>query len=74
MLRRGLLGSLAVGLTFLRVVDADAADTFGVLVVQDFEGVAVEVGKNLTCQVSSAEQRGNEKQDNEDCPLHIYDA
>ncbi len=48
----------------------DVVDTFGVLVVQDFEGVAVEDGEDLTCQVSNAEQRGNEKQDNEDCPLH----
>jgi hypothetical protein len=38
--------------------------------VQDFEGVAVEDGDDLTCQVSSAEQGGNEKQDNEDCLLH----
>jgi len=51
-------------------VDYAEVDTFGMLVVQDFEGVAVEDGDDLTCQVSSAEQGGNEKQDNEDCLLH----
>jgi hypothetical protein len=39
-----LLGFLTVGLTFLRAVDAVEADTFGAVVVQDFDGVAVEDG------------------------------
>jgi len=37
-----VLGLLPVGLAFLRAVDPAEADTFRVLVVQDFEGVAVE--------------------------------
>ena len=39
---RGVLGVVAVGLAFLWAVDAAQADTFRVLVVQDFKGVAVE--------------------------------
>jgi hypothetical protein len=39
-----VLGACAVGLAFLRAVDATEADTFGALVVQDFDGVAVEDG------------------------------
>jgi hypothetical protein len=44
--RGGLLGALAERLAFLRAVDAAEADTFRVLVVQDFEGVAVEDGND----------------------------
>ena len=40
--RRGLLGSVAVGLSFLRAVDAVETDAFRVVVVQDFDRVAVE--------------------------------
>jgi hypothetical protein len=47
-LRGGLLGPLAVGLAFLRAVDAVEADTFQALIVQDFEGVAVEDEDDLT--------------------------
>ena len=39
-----MLGLLAVGLAFLRAVDTAEADTFRVLDVQDFDGVAVEGG------------------------------
>jgi hypothetical protein len=39
-----LLGSRAVGLAFLRAVDAAESDAFRVVVVQDFDGVAVEDG------------------------------
>jgi hypothetical protein len=35
---------VAVGLAFLRAVDPAEADPFGVLVVQNFEGIAVEDG------------------------------
>jgi hypothetical protein len=38
-----LLRSLAVGLAFLRAVDPVEADTFWVLVVQTFNGVAVSL-------------------------------
>jgi hypothetical protein len=37
-----LLGSLAVGLAFLWAINAAQADTFGAVVVQNFEGVTVE--------------------------------
>ena len=40
--RRGLLCSLAVVLASFRAVDAAETDAFSVVVVQDFEGVAVE--------------------------------
>jgi hypothetical protein len=39
-----LLRSLAIGLDFLRAVDAAEADTFSVGVVEDFAGIAVEDG------------------------------
>ena len=42
--RSGVLGSLPIGLALLRTVDAAEADAFRALVVQDFEGVAVEDG------------------------------
>jgi len=41
---RSLLGSRAVSLTFLWAINATQADTFGAVVVQDFERVAVEDG------------------------------
>jgi hypothetical protein len=43
-LRDSLLGPLAVGLAFLRAVDAAEADTFSAVRVQDFNSVAVEDG------------------------------
>ena len=51
--RGGLLGSLAEGLAFLRAVDAAEADAFRVLVVQDFDGVAVEDGDDGAGEVGS---------------------
>jgi hypothetical protein len=36
-----LFGSLAIGLAFLWAVDPVETDAFSLLVVQDFEGVAV---------------------------------
>jgi hypothetical protein len=36
-----LLRSLAIGLAFLRAVDAAETDAFWALIVQDFDGVAV---------------------------------
>jgi hypothetical protein len=35
---------MAIRLTLLRTVDATEADTFGVSVVEDFAGIAVEDG------------------------------
>ena len=40
--RSGMLSVVAVGLAFPWAVDAAEADTFGVVVVQGFDGVAVE--------------------------------
>ena len=51
--RGGLLRSLAVGLAFLWAVDAAEADTFRVVVVQDFDGVAVEDGDDGAGEVGS---------------------
>ena len=41
-----MLGFLAVVLAFLRAVNAAEADAFRVLVVQNFDGVAVEDADN----------------------------
>ena len=43
-----MLGVVAVGLAFLRAVDPAEADAFSAIVMQDFEGVAVEDGDDLT--------------------------
>ena len=51
--QRRLLRSLAEGLAFLRAIDPAEADAFRVLVVQDFEGVAVEDGDDLAEEVGS---------------------
>ena len=40
--RHGLLGSLTISLAFIRAVEAAEADAFSAVIVQDFEGVAVE--------------------------------
>jgi hypothetical protein len=47
--RGRVLGVVAVGLAFLWAVDAVEADAFRLLVVQDFEGVAVEDGDDGAC-------------------------
>ena len=52
--RRGeLLGLLAEGLAFFRTVDAAEADAFRALIVQHFEGVAVEDGDDGAGEVGS---------------------
>jgi hypothetical protein len=48
-----LLGSRAVSLTFLWAINATQADTFGAVVVQDFDGVAVEDGDDGAGKVDS---------------------
>ena len=40
--RGGVLGALAVGMAFLRAVDAAEVDALGVPVVKNFESIAVE--------------------------------
>ena len=42
VVRGGLLGLLAEGLALLRAIDPAEANACGVLVVQDFDGVAIE--------------------------------
>jgi len=48
-----LLGSIAVSLALLRAVDAVEADAFRVLVVEDFDGVAVNYPDYSSGEVSS---------------------
>ncbi len=52
-LRCRLLRSRAVGLAFLRAVDAAEPDTFSAVVVQNFDGVAVKDGDHLSRKISS---------------------
>jgi len=49
--RSGLLGSLAEGLALLWAIDATETDTFRAVIVQDFEGVAVEDGDDGTGEI-----------------------
>ena len=59
-----MLGVVAVGLTFLWAVDAAEADALRVVVVQNFNRVAVEDGDHFAgvfggiAQNSNAEDRG----------------
>ena len=46
--RGGLLRSLAERLAFLRAVDPAEADTFSVVTVEDFEGIAVKDGDDFS--------------------------
>jgi hypothetical protein len=48
-----MLGVVAVSFAFLRAIDATQTDTFGVLVVQDFDGVAVGNGDDGAGEVSN---------------------
>ena len=52
-----MLGVVAVGLTFLRAVDAAKADTLGVSVMQNFDSIAVEDGDNGTGELTDRERR-----------------
>jgi len=52
--RSSLFRSLAEGLAFLRAVDPAEADTFRVLVVQNFEGVTVQVLPPSTLEAVTA--------------------
>jgi hypothetical protein len=56
-----MLGVVAVGLAFLRAVDAVEADAFRAAVVQDFEGVAVENGKDLAKEVGGDDAGDNQE-------------
>ena len=50
--RSGVLGVVALGLALLRTVDAVETDALRVLVVQDFDGVAVKYGDDGAGEVS----------------------
>ena len=66
--RGGVLGALTERLAFLRAIDAVEADTFRLLVVQDFDGVAVEDGDDLAGESVGALRNGdayNQNQENE---------
>jgi hypothetical protein len=58
---------VAVSLAFLRPVDAVESDVFGVLVVQDFEGVAIEDGDDGASQLSCKDRTGKQERE-EDNP------
>jgi hypothetical protein len=58
-----LLGSHAVSLTFLWAINATQADTFGAVVVQDFDGVAVENGYDEAREVSNGSGGAEQEQE-----------
>ena len=51
-----MLGLLAERLALLRTVDAAEADAFSTVVVQDFEGVAIEDGACELCNSRPTDQ------------------
>ena len=55
--------SLAKGLAFLRAIDAVETDRFNVVVVQGFDGVAVEDRNRLTRQPRGLGSTGEPKRD-----------
>lgn len=63
-LRGGVLSVVAICLAFLLTVDALESETFGVFVVQDFEGVAFEDGDDGAEEIfqdsGTGEQEGEE--------------
>jgi hypothetical protein len=58
-----LLGSRAVSLAFLWAINAAQADTFGAVVVQDFEDVAVKDGDDEAREVRNGSGGGEQKQE-----------
>ena len=62
-----MLGLLPERLAFLLAVDPAEADAFRVLVVQDFDGVAVEGRDNLAAELASEGRAGKQKRE-EDGP------
>jgi hypothetical protein len=50
-------------LIFLRAIDPTEADTFSVLVVQDFDGVAVDHGDDGTGEVGNGSERAEQEQE-----------
>ena len=68
-----MLGFLSEGLALLRAVDPAEADTFRVLVVEDFDGVAVEDADDW-CQKFRCEGRraqADETKEDQDHQIHI---
>ena len=56
-----MLGSLAVGLAFLRAVDAAETDAWGVVVVKDFDGIAVQDGDDGAGEIGCLDLAEKEK-------------
>jgi hypothetical protein len=56
-----LLGSRAVSLAFLWAINATQADSVGAVVVQDFDGVAVEDGDDEASEVSNGSGGGEQE-------------
>ncbi len=61
--RRRLLRSLTEGLAFLGAVDTAEADAFRALVVQDFDGIAVEDGDDEAGEVGNGSARAEQEQE-----------
>ena len=53
-----MLGLLAVGLALLRTVDPAETDTLWVLIVQNFDGVAVEHTDHFPCEIVCMNRTG----------------
>ena len=60
-----------MGVTLLRAVNPAEADTFSMVAVQDFDGVAVKDEDNLAGEVGSTDNSGDEQgcQQQEWCPV-----
>lgn len=58
-----VLGLLAAGLAFLRAVDPAEADAFSVVIVQNFEGVAVDYPDCSSGEVGSCQGSAQQKKD-----------
>ncbi len=65
--RGGLLRSLAVGLAFLWAVDAVEADAFRVLVMKDFDSVAVKDGDDGAGEVGKRGQNMQKENHGKGC-------
>jgi len=59
-----LLRSHAVGLAFLGAINPAEADAFRVLVVQDFEGVAVEDGDDRAGEIRGVSRYAQREHNN----------
>jgi hypothetical protein len=56
-----LFGSLAVGLALLRTIDPAEPNAFRVVIVQDFDGVAVEDGDDGAGEIGEGRVGANDQ-------------